>query len=209
MTDPVQHDIDRATQRAALYWLQDGLNEMTTGVIFVLVGAYLVLEGIVPDAQPLKRWLVAGFPLLVIALAIATRRVVMVLKDRYVHPRTGYVTFRQKGQRSRWFAGILAAAIASLVAVIAGAPQFTAWIPALIGLLLAVMFLVGWRKVPITRFLVEAAACLVAGIAVSSTGIDENVGSGLVFTVAGIAMGIGGLLAFRSYLRTAPTGEDA
>ena len=209
MTDPLQLDLDKAQRRAAHYWLQDGLNEITVGILFVLVGVYLALASAVPRADPLKAWVAVGFPVLIVGLGLVTRRVVLALKDRYVHPRTGYVALRRNDPRSRWLAGLLAGVIAALFAIVARAPAVVAWIPAAQGLVLGLLFFAAWSKVGLTRFPVEGLLCALAGLGCSLLGIDEGLASGLVFGWAGLVMAAGGALAFRVYQRTAPVRVDA
>ena len=204
MSDPLQPDIDKARRRAAHYWLQDGLNEITVGVLLALVGVYLALEGALTRTAPLRAWTAFGLLVLVVGVGLASRRVVLALKDRYVHPRTGYVALRQTNPRSRWLAGLLGGVIAALFAVVARAPAMLAWLPAAQGLVLGLLFFATWSKVGLIRFPVEGILCALAGLALSLPGLDEGLASGLVFVWAGLVMAVGGALAFRSYLRTAP-----
>ena len=208
MSDPLQSDIDKARRRAAHYWLQDGLNEVTIGVLLALVGVYLALEGADTRTAPIRAWVAFGLLVLVAGLGLASRRVVLALKDRYVHPRTGYVALRQTNPRSRWIAGLLAGVIAALFAVVARAPAVLPWLPAAQGLVLGLLFFATWSKVGLTRFPVEGLLCALAGLALSLLGIDEGLASGLVFVWAGLVMAVGGALAFRSYRRTAPPRVD-
>ncbi len=209
MSDPLQPDLDKAQRRAARYWLQDGLNEITVGVLLILVGGYLAVESAVPSTAPLRTWIAFGLLVLVAGLGLGARRVVLALKDRYVHPRTGYVALRQTNPRSRWLAGLLGGVIAALFAIVAKAPPVVAWIPAAQGLVLGLLFFASWSKVGLTRFPIEGLLCALAGLGLSLIGIDEGLASGLVFVWAGLVMGAGGVLAFRAYRRTAPGRVDA
>jgi uncharacterized membrane protein YjjP (DUF1212 family) len=209
VSDPLQPDLDRARRRAARYWLQDGLNEITAGILLVLVGLYLAVESAIPRTAPLRTWIAGGLLVLVAGLGLGVRRVVVALKDRYVHPRTGYIALLQGNPRSRWLAGLLGGVIAALFAIVARAPAAVAWIPAVQGLVLGLLFLATWRRVELTRFPVEGILCALAGLGCSVLGIDESLASGLVFVWAGLVMAVGGALAFRSYQRTAPARVDA
>ena len=209
MTDPLQLDLDKAQRRAAHYWLQDGLNEITVGVLFALVGVYLALESAVPRAAPLRAWVAFGTPALVAGLGLVARRVVLALKDRYVHPRTGYVALRQTNPRSRWLAGLLGGVIAALFAVVARAPAVLAWLPAAQGLVLGLLFFATWSKAGLTRFPVEGLLCALAGLGCSLLGIDEGLASGLVFGWAGLVMAAVARSPSDVYRRTAPTRVDA
>lgn len=210
MTDPLQHDLQQAEQRAARYWVQDGLNEIVLGVVFLVVGAYLLLESVLPATDQLKGWLVTSFSLLVIGLSLVTRRIVLRLKDRYVHPRTGYVAFRrEKSPAARWFAAILAGTIGMIVALVARMPPLLAWLPALQGLVFGAAFLFTWRKLQLTRFPVEGLLCAAAGLGLVWLRLDETLATGLELGWAGLVMAVGGGLAFRAYLHDAPSRGEA
>jgi hypothetical protein len=209
MSDPLQPDLDKAERRAARYWIQDGLNEIAVGVLIALVGVYLALESTVPRTAPLRTWIAFGLLVLVAGLGLGARHVVLALKDRYVHPRTGYVALRQTNPKSRWLAGLLGGVIAALFVIIARAPAVVAWIPAIQGLVFGFLFFAGWSKVELTRFLVEGLLCTLAGLGISLLGIDGGLAFGLVFVWAGLVMGVGGVLAFRTYQRTAPGRVNA
>lgn len=210
MTDPLQHDLQQAEQRAARYWVRDGLNEIVLGAVFLVVGAYLLLEAVLPATHGLKGWLVTGFSLLLIGLSLVTRRTVVRLKDRYVHPRTGYIAFRrEKSPAARWFAGILAGTIGMVVAFVASTPPLLPWLPALQGLFFGAVFLFAWRKLQLTRFTVEGLLCTAAGLGLAWLRLDETLATGLELGWAGLVMAIGGVLAFRAYLHDAPARGEA
>ncbi len=207
--DPLQADIDKATRRAALYWLEDGLQETLVGVFFALIGVFLALQGVLPKQPPFRAFFAIGFPVLVIGLGLVVRRLVSKLKDRYVHPRTGYVSFERRNRRTGWVGGIVGGLMAFVIVLLARAPAVLSWMPALQGLLVAAAFLYLGRKVQLPRFTVEAVLCMVAGLGLALLRLDENLASGLLFLWTGAAMAAGGLLAFRAYLRQAPPGEQA
>lgn len=209
MIDPLQHDVDQARQRAARYWVQDGLNEIVVGLLLLVVGAYLLVEGTAPLGPAMNTPLLVGFAILVIALSLLARSLVLRLKDRYVHARTGYVAFRQeKSPAARWFAGGLAAAIGGVVAIVAGRPPLLAWLPALQGIFFGAVFLFAWRKLQLARFTVEGLLCTVAGFGIAWLHLNENLATGLLFGWAGLLLGAGGAVAFRAYLAAAPLRED-
>jgi hypothetical protein len=207
--DPLQADIDKATRRAAHYWVQDGLQEAIVGAFLVLIGVFLVLQGTTPKGSPLHSFLVLGFPVLLIGLGLVVRYLVMRLKDRYVHPRTGFVAFQRRSRRAGWAVGVLAGLIAFLVVLATRTPALVSWLPAFQGLLFAAALLYLGRRVELLRFPVEAVLVAFAGLGLALLRLEDNVAAGLLFLCAGTAMGAGGVLAFRAYLRQAPPGEQA
>jgi hypothetical protein len=207
--DPLQADIDHARRRAAHYWVQDGLQEALSGSVFVLIGIFLVAQGLAPKVMPYRAFFALGFPVLVIGLGLLLRHGVMRLKDRYVHPRTGFVSFERSTRRSGWVGGLLGGIVAFLVVLASRRPALLSWLPALQGLAFgAALFYLG-RKLGVVRFTVEALLAALAGLGLALLRLDDNLAAGLLFAWVGLAMAIGGLQAFRGYLRQAPPGEQA
>jgi hypothetical protein len=207
--DPLQPDIDKATRRAALYWVEDGLQEVALGALLALLGLFLALQDALPREHPLQFVFKAGFPLLLIGLGVLVRQVVLALKDRYVHPRTGYVAFHPGGRGAGVVAALLAAVIAFAFVLLVRLPGVMAWLPAIQGVVFAGAFLYLGRKVHLMRFPIEGLLVVAGGLALAFRHLPENLGSGLLFVWTGATLAAGGLLAFRTYLRQAPRGEDA
>ena len=210
MTDPLQHDIDQARQRAARYWVADGLNEMTSGALLLLIGAYLMLEPQVSVSPVARVVVILGFAVTLLVVSLLTRRLVLHLKDRYVHPRTGYIALSEKkSPAARWFAGGLAGAIGAIVAIAVNQEQLLAWLPAIQGVFFGACYLFAWHKLRLMRFPVEGLCAVVAGLVIVSLHLTEDLATGVLFLVVGLLLAAGGALAFRSYLQTAPEKEDA
>jgi hypothetical protein len=207
--DDIEQDITRVERRARRYWLEDGLAEVFSGTVFVLVGLYLALLTLGPSKGPGAAALVAGFPVLVIGPSLILRKLILAAKDRYVHPRTGYVRLPARTTHA-WSTGILAASIAALIALLVNrVPFIVTWIPALLGLVLAVAFLVAGRRTNLTRFPAEGIVVVAAGLALSLQHVDENLAAGLLFAWVGLVMAAVGAVVFRRYLRRSPPPEGA
>jgi hypothetical protein len=204
--DHIQQDINRVEQRVRRYWVEDGLAEILSGLMIGLVGLYLV---VMPPRGPWSAAFALGFPVLIVALGVLSRRWIRTAKDRYVHPRTGLVTFGRR-RTHRWRTGLLAGAIAALIALLATrAPFIITWFPALQGLLFAVLFFVGGRKTGVLRFPVEGLLSAIVGLVLSLQHLEENLAGGLLFGWVGLVMALGGALTFRHYLRQSPPPEEA
>lgn len=207
--DDIQRDIQRVEQRVRRYWVDDGLAEILSGLMVAVVGVYLYLLSVVRPRTMLSVVCAVGFPVLVVGLGLASRRWIRAAKDRYVHPRTGLVTFGRR-RTHRWLTGLLAGAIAALLAMFANrAPFIVTWFPALQGLLFAVLFFVGGRKTGVLRFPVEGLLSAIVGLVLSLQHLEENLAGALLFGWVGLVMAIGGALTFRRYLRQSPPPEEA
>jgi uncharacterized membrane protein YjjP (DUF1212 family) len=207
--DNIEQDINRAERRVRRYWLDDGLAEAFSGVVFALVGVYLALLSVGPQTGPWATALVAGFPLLVIGLCTVLRKWILAAKDRFVHPRTGFVQLPRR-QTHRWPSGILAGCIAALLALLVNrTPIIVTWIPALLGLVLSGAFLAVGRRTGFARFPMEGILVAVAGFVISLQRLDENLATGAVFGWVGLVMVAGGAIVFFGYLRRHHLPEES
>jgi hypothetical protein len=129
-------------------------------------------------------------------------------KDKYVHPRTGFVSFTRR-KAHRWATGALAFVISALMALlISRSPVLRNAIPALQGTVFAVGFFYWGRKVDLLRFSVEGLLCAVVGIVVSVVRLDANVAAAILFGWLGLVLAAGGLVAFIGYVRHSPRREQ-
>jgi len=205
--DDLQHELDAVEKRTRRYWFQDGVVEMSSGAVFLVVAIYLLIQNAWRDTLPHTVFNIA-FPVLIVVLVFAGRWMVRTVKDRYVHPRTGYVSFRRR-EGHRWARGALAFVIAALTTlVISRSPVLLNWIPALEGLVFAVAFFALGRNVDILRFPVEGLLCALVGVALAVSRLQEDVAAALLFAWLGVVLVAGGLGAFIGYTRQLPPSEQ-
>lgn len=200
MDDP-QREIDRIQKRTRRYWFDDGLAEIASGSGFLLVALYLVLAHAFAGRTP-GAVLDTAFPLAVVVIVLAARRLIRATKDRLVHPRTGYVSFQER-RSNRWANSALSAVIAvAVVFLIVRMPGLRAWIPALFGLMLAAGFLAFGRKAGVLRFPLEGLSCAILGLVLSILHVDSAIS--LMLAWLGVVLIAGGAAALAAYLRNAP-----
>ncbi|MHB1415211.1 MAG: hypothetical protein ACYC1C_08160, partial [Chloroflexota bacterium] len=113
-----RREIERALRRTRRYWYEDGLTEMFTGAIFVLVGLSFVFEAYRLLGPFSPGFSALALPVLVVGGGLAGRSLVRRIKERFIYPRTGYVAYRRPpGQRSRLATGLVGTAMALLAGV--------------------------------------------------------------------------------------------
>ena len=203
-------DIDMVVQRTYRYWYEDGLTEIGTGCLFILIGLLFLVESILPVNSPLQGISAFGLPVLVIGGMWVGRYVLRALKSRLTYPRTGYVAYRRQSSGRRWSAFLVAGGIGALVAVLfIATPASLAWIPLLDGVAIAIVLLFLGYKVGLIRFYILAAISALAGAALSLSGIDDTAGTAAYFAGMGVALVASGVFALRTYLaETQPPVED-
>lgn len=214
-------EIDRALTRPREYLLEDGLWEIVVGLWMALTAALPLLIG-----GAAANW---GWSVMLLT-GLGLRRAVLAAKDRWVHPRTGHVTYPDGGQGARPYSlGLSPATSASPVpqgwvaarlgANLLGPVVGFIWGAGLglsrrglgdasghvaVGLTVGILCLVAawrWRQ---RRWIGLAVAFPLIGAAVASSGRSGE--PALAAHAAGIACAlvVSGTVAFVSYLHRAP-----
>ena len=198
-----------AERRARRYWYEDGLGEIAVGAVFVILGGYFATQAFVTGrlgrtADVLLNLL---FPLIVLAAGLGMRRVISRAKERLVYPRAGYATYPRTQRLPKWVTGLIAGAVAGLVAVLARtAPGIESWLPTFQGFLIAGFLWWLGRVSGLARFQVLALTAALLGVAVSLAGASSTVSGALFFGPVGLALVVSGWLAFRRFTRAAADG---
>ena len=180
-------------------FFQDGLTDMLFGACFFFLGLLLPQHG----------GLVV-FPILLLAFSAP---LTMGLKKHFTYPRTGYVAFRQGDPGPvPWFVlGSLVLGLVALVAVlitagvIADPGQWYRWMPILLGIWLAGMFLGLGLQVMLARYYVVAGVALAGGPLATLLPLSGKLSNiGLFFAVLGAVILAWGVFAFVRFLRRYP-----
>jgi MFS family permease len=200
-------DIEKIEKRTVQSFYDDGLTEISLGLIFLLLGGYFFAQAAAPEGSALSSALSVLFVLVIVSAGFLVSRILRFLKRRITYPRTGYVAFKKKELSSKRRAatmivgGIIGAAIAALYGI---SPSFKALFPALNGLLLAIAMLLFASKVGLARFYILSAASAVIGFAVTAAGVGDIKGVSLYYGLFGAALILSGLAALIVYLRKSP-----
>lgn len=206
-----EQQIDRIIQRTRRYWYEDGLTEIATGVIFLLVGAVLALEAVATPGSPLEGLAAFGIVVVVIGGIWGARWAVQRLKERYVYPRTGRVVYpRRKSATRAIVAGVLAMVTSAVTAGLIASSRFDeALLPFFQGLVIGAVFLYWGQALGLWRFFVVAAISVAIGLAVVLSGLEGNPAAAVCFTGTGLALAASGGYALASYFRhTQPLEEE-
>lgn len=205
MTD----QIDQTIKETRRYMYEDGLFELATGLLLLIIGLGLFSWFAFTDISS-----TLGISLLAILFALATgggfliKRTVEELKHRITYPRTGYVAYKQdEPDRGRRFV-IVAALIMALVTLFL--PEELSRMSTIVGALLSVVLVVLGFRLALRRFYALGFFTLISGIIMSVLFEQEFLGVAVTLAVAGLALITSGGLALRKYLkRYAKTEEDA
>jgi MFS family permease len=200
-------DIEKIEKRTVQSFYDDGLTEISLGLIFLLLGGYFFAQAAAPEGSALSSALSVLFVLVICSAGFLVNRILRFLKRRITYPRTGYVAFKKKEPSSKRRAatmivgGIIGASFAALYGL---SPSFKALFPALNGLLFAVAVLLIAGKIGLARFYILSAASAVIGLAITAAGVGDIKGISLYYGLFGAAVTLSGLAALVVYLRKSP-----
>ena len=110
------HEVKDVEQRVKRYWYSDGIAELASGGMFVLLGLYFWIQVIFGEGSLISVFLQVILALVMIAGFIGVSWLVNTLKARLTYPRTGYVEYRvndREVRQRRWII-VAAAAIVSI-----------------------------------------------------------------------------------------------
>ena len=194
----MNRNLEKLQKQTLRYYYQDGLVELGVGILFAVIGVDTWLLSITPPGSPLAiaAWIL--LPLLTIGGIIFVQRFVKNLKDRLVHPRTGFIEYKTKPNRYRWL--VIGFAFALSISVLVMPYEWFTKGSATGGAILYVILASIGAQVDLRRLIVIGFLGLIFGVALAFLVQNENAGLALTFAISGCALLISGGFALRKYL---------
>ena len=182
-------------------------DSMRDGLMEMLLGVYFLLTGIVIYADLSALFII----FMVIFPALAKK-----MKERYTHPRIGYVKFpeHENNPGRRIMVALIAAVVAmALVVILARAGEKTEalyeWIPLLPALILAAGLSFTGQKTGFVRYYAMTAFALIVGFIVPFVELPGKMDNiALYLLVVGAVFLVWGAAIFLNFLRTYPVRTE-
>jgi hypothetical protein len=203
MAEQIQN-IQKQTFR---YYYEDGLVELAVGILFTIIGLDTFVISSSAPGSPLAITAWVLLPILTIGGIIGVQNFVKVIKERHVHPRTGYIEYSPKPRRSRWLvSGIVLALTISFLLLPYDWLQRGSVTG---GMILFVILATIGISVSLKRLIWVGAFSMVLGTLFAFLPITDNASLAATFFAVGPVLILIGSLAFRAYLANNPlTGES-
>ena len=202
------NDVKQVEQRVKRYWYTDGIAELASGGMFILLGVYFAAQGILGEGSLISIILQISLMLVMIGGAFGVRWVVNTLKARLTYPRTGYVEYRvnEKEVRVRRY---VVAGVAMVIAVVSillvDHIRNLDSMVLISGLLVGIIFIaLRGKSSGLKRFYVLGGLAIALGIILSFSGLSQVYNLGLFYGLLGIVILISGGLVLRHYLAENP-----
>jgi hypothetical protein len=202
---------DEAPRRAGRYWYEDGLVEIGTGLLFLLLAGLFAVEALAP-AGALPPWFsAAGIPLIILGGIVLLGLGLGALKRRLTYPRTGYVAYPPTRPIRKALAAIIGGTVGLLLVLLLLAhPEWLKALPAVQGAAVAAVWLLLSLRMGVPRMAMQGLLALAAGVAASLAGLQTSLATASVFGAAGVGSFTSGVFVLVRYLQTtAPPAKAA
>ena len=178
----MHNQIDRAIKIGRGYWFVDGVTEMLSGGLFVLLGGVLLLCGTASQGSFLTQFasIASAIALIKVFGILAAGLILWWVKDRFTYPRTGFV--RGKRVTATQMLTFLRNAVLCLLLPVLGLVAAFFFLPSMRGILFSIpvwspvgmaalwgvlcMLLGHW--IGLRRFVLLGGLILLAGIGISA-----------------------------------------
>ena len=208
--------IMKPQRRVIQYQYADGMYEFDTGLDYLVMTAYLYATSFLdPHFSPkiFELLYLAACLLIYVGGQMLIVLMIQKMKDHFIYPRSGYVSYPKKADRS-WqekmlsviiFMGVIMVGIVFLSKF----PGAAKWLPALTGLIIALRVSFSTFRARLARFYLLGAISVLVGIVVSLGSIGWEQGFILCLAVMSLIFGISGSITLWTYLhQTRPPEAD-
>jgi hypothetical protein len=205
-------DMKQVEKRVKRYWYTDGIAELASGGLFLLLGLYFGVLGYFEEGSLVSVILQVSMVLVLVGGAYGVRWLVNALKSRLTYPRTGYVEYRineKDAKRRRWVVAAVAMIIASASIVLVDYIRGLDSMVLITGVLVGVIFIaLRGRSSGLQRFYVLGGLAILMGTGLAYSGLPQIYTLTLFYGLLGIAVIISGGLVLRRYLAENPPQSE-
>jgi hypothetical protein len=206
----MNNKLSEIEQRVKRYWYTDGIAELSSGGMFILLGVYFGIQGYLSQSSSVSIFLQVGLILLMMAGAIRVSWLVNTLKTRLTYPRPGFVEYHLNEQdaRQRRYLVVAVAMIMLIAWTVLFKYKYIRGFDSIVlvtGILAGVVFFtLRGKSSGVKRFHVLGVFSFLLGIGLSLSGLSEVFRLALFFGLLGIAIMLSGVLVLRRYLSENP-----
>jgi len=205
-------DMKQVEKRVRRYWYTDGIAELASGGMFLLLGLYFGVLGYFQEGSLISVILQVSMILVMVGGAFGVRWLVNTLKARLTYPRTGYVEYRvnEKDAKMRRYVVIAVAmvfAVASIVLIdyirnLDSMVLFT-------GVIVGVIFIaLRGKSSGLKRFYLLGGLSILLGIGLAFSKVPQVYTLSLFYGLLGVAIVISGGLVMRQYINENPIHSE-
>ena len=200
-------------QRIKRYWYSDGIAELSSGGMFILLGLYFGIQGYFGEGSLVSVILQVSLVFLMMGGIFGVRWLVNTLKIRLTYPRTGYVEYRSSEKdatQRRYVVAAVAMIIAVASMVLVKYIRILDSMVLITGIIVSVVFIaLRGKSSGVTRFYFLGGFSFLLGVGLSFDGLPDEYNLALFYGLLGVAILISGGVVLRRYLIENPMPVDA
>ncbi|RLD98780.1 MAG: hypothetical protein DRJ13_10520 [Bacteroidetes bacterium] len=198
-------DISKIQKQTFRYYYEDGLAELAVGILFLVIGLDVWLISSVPQGKPISitAWIL--LPVITVAGIYGVQRFVKNLKEKYVHPRTGYIEYAAKPNRYRWLVSGFALALAVSFMILPYGWLLKGSVTG--GMIIFIILVSIGSQVGLKRLIAVGVLSFIIGIVLAFLPFSDNASLVATFLPTGLLLILVGSWEFRKYLADNPLQE--
>ncbi|MFN2237622.1 MAG: hypothetical protein ACK2U1_25610 [Anaerolineales bacterium] len=194
-------NLNKLTKRPIQYWFEDGIGEFVMGILYFIIGINFCIQATVISPQ-IKAILSLVSVFIIGGGVIITRKLIGRIKELFIYPRTGYVSYTKQPRKAKITISIVSmVAVAVFAIFLRNSSNSFDWTPIVIGVICGLLMLYQAFQTSVFRLYVEAILAILIGIVIATLNISGIFSSGIFFISFGLILIIGGGCAFVYYLK--------
>jgi len=194
-------NLNKLTKRPIQYWFEDGIGEFVMGILYFIIGINFCIQATVIFPQ-IKAILSLVSVFIIGGGVIITRKLIGRIKELFIYPRTGYVSYTKQPRKAKITISIVSmVAVAVFAIFLRNSSNSFDWTPIVIGVICGLLMLYQAFQTSVFRLYVEAILAILIGIVIATLNISGLFSSGIFFISFGLILIIGGGCAFVYYLK--------
>ena len=194
-------NLNKLTKRPIQYWFEDGIGELTMGILYFLIGINFYIQATISSPQ-IKAILSLVSVFIIGGGVIITRKLIGRIKEQVIYPRTGYVSYPKRPRKAKIVISIVSLVAVTVFALFLGKSSNSFdWTPIVISVTCGVLMLYQAVQTSVIRLYVESILAILIGLVVAYLNLGGMYSSGIFFISFGLVLMIGGGCAFVYYLK--------
>lgn len=196
-------------RRAIQYWFNDGIIEIAFGGLLLVLGLFFFVTSLLPEHSTIRLVLESSFALIFWGAIYGFNRLAVFTKERITYPRSGYVSIQQRRNSPRWLIILTASLIAgTLAGLVHFFQELQHWLPAMLGLLIAIVIFVMAIRSKLSRLFGEALLSMSLGVAIVVWNVPEPYATPLLYTSIGICVAMIGVCVMRHFIKNSTMPQE-
>jgi len=204
--------MEQVERRVRRYWYEDGIAELASGGLFVILGLYFSAQGFFGEQSLVSIILQVSLVLVLVGGIFGLRWLVNNLKERLTYPRTGYVEYRvnNRDERKRRMVIVVVALIIAMASIVL--IDYFRGLDSMVlitGLLVGVIFIaLRGKSSGLKRFYILGGLSILLGVGLAFADLSQTYSLGLFYGLLGLAIVISGGVVLRSYMNENPVPAE-